>query len=133
MDYSYTATTDAIEVAVEPCYLPEKSDADEPRHVWAYFIRITNHSSQTVKLLMRHWHITDATGLTNAIAGPGVVGEQPIIPPGNCYEYNSFTELPTDNGFMSGRYELVTAEGADLMVEIPTFSLDKPTDHVRLN
>ena len=89
----YEMTTQLIQVIVEPIYLEEQSEPDENRFVWAYHIRIENHSSQTIQLLNRHWRITDALGRTQEVRGPGVVGEQPVLEPGETFEYSSGTPL----------------------------------------
>src|SRR5690606_24850920 len=94
--------------------------------VWAYNVRISNNSSESVQLLSRHWRITDALGRTQEVRGPGVVGEQPHIAPGRSFEYASGAPLPTPSGMMVGSYELQTDDGRRFEVAIPAFSLDSP-------
>lgn len=122
----YRARTRDIEVAVEPYYLEEQSCPEDSRYVWGYHIVIENHSSTTVTLTHRYWHITDQSGLVDEVEGPGVVGEQPRLTPGDTYEYSSGCPLDTPSGVMFGHYRMETDEGEVFNVEIPAFSLDAP-------
>jgi len=122
----YRALTHDIEVEVEPQYLEEESDPDSSRYFWAYTISISNHGEGVVQLLERYWHITDADGRVEEVAGPGVVGEQPVLSPGDSFEYTSGCPLSTPSGIMLGRYRMVTEEGDPFDVDIPPFSLDMP-------
>ena len=123
---SYETMTRGIRVSVVPHYLEDQSDPEEPRYVWAYTVRIDNESSDIVQLKTRHWRITDATGFTDEVAGDGVVGEQPVIRPGEGFEYTSGAPLPTPSGLMVGRYGMATEAGETFEVDIPAFSLDSP-------
>lgn len=122
----YRARTRDIEVVVEPYYLEEQSDPDESRYVWGYRIVIENHSPIAVRLIHRYWHITDQNGLVDEVDGPGVVGEQPRLQPGETYEYSSGCPLDTPSGMMFGHYNMETDEGETFEVAIPAFSLDSP-------
>jgi ApaG protein len=122
----YRAMTRDIEVMVEPFYLDEQSDPDDGRYVWGYRVVIVNHSDVTVRLLTRYWHITDQNGLVDEITGPGVVGEQPVLGPGDSYEYSSGCPLETPSGLMYGHYAMEGERGEIFDVEIPAFSLDLP-------
>ena len=122
----YRARTRDIEVSVEPFYLEEQSSVEDSRYVWAYHIVIENHSSVTVQLVHRYWHITDQNGLVDEVDGPGVVGDQPRINPGDAYEYSSGCPLDTPSGVMFGHYDMQTDEGEIFQVAIPAFSLDSP-------
>lgn len=122
----YRARTRDIEVAVEPYYLEEQSSPDDGRYVWGYNIVIENHSSQTVKLVHRYWHITDENGVVDEVDGLGVVGEQPRLKPGESYEYSSGCPLDTPSGMMFGHYDMQTDDGEVFKVDIPAFSLDTP-------
>ena len=122
----YRARTKDIEVEVEPYYLEEQSDPDESRYVWGYRIVISNQSDLTVKLVHRYWHITDQNGLVDEVEGPGVVGEQPRLEPGDSFEYSSGCPLDTPSGMMFGHYQMETDEGETFRVDIPAFSLDSP-------
>jgi ApaG protein len=120
----YRAVTRNIEVTVVPRFLPERSVPDKGPYFWAYTIEIVNRGAQTVQLMTRYWHITDAQGRVQEVRGAGVVGEQPTIEPGGSYEYTSGVPLPTPSGFMTGRYGMVSREGERFDIEIPAFSLD---------
>lgn len=120
----YRATTRHIRVTVTPRYLEAESDARRPRHVWAYRIEIVNMGPETVCLRERHWEITDETGHREDVRGPGVVGEQPVLGPGERFEYTSACPLGTPSGLMVGRYAMVTEAGERFWVAIPAFSLD---------
>jgi ApaG protein len=122
----YSKTTQAIEVSVKPIYLDEQSAPDEGRFVWAYQVRIENKGDKRVQLLNRYWRITDALGRIHEVRGAGVVGEQPVLLPGEAFEYTSGTPLPTSSGFMVGTYEMVSDSGDRFEVDIPAFSLDCP-------
>lgn len=129
----YRALTHEIEITVEPFYLEEQSEPDENRFVWGYRIVITNRSGQTVQLRDRHWRITDALGQVDEVTGEGVVGEQPILAPGEQFEYSSGCPLDTSSGMMVGQYRMVRQDGESFMVDIPAFSLDVPGTARTLN
>ncbi len=120
------ATTRGITVTVEPHYVPEKSQPHLGRWLFIYNIRIENHGSETVQLLTRHWIITDAAGRIEEVRGAGVVGQQPILEPGESHEYSSFCPLPTPFGTMRGSYQMTTADGEPFDVEIASFTLSQP-------
>ena len=122
-----TAETNGFQVRVRPSYLPEQSDPDEHRFVWAYRVEIENRGEETAQLISRHWVITDATGRVEEVQGLGVVGEQPTIRPGETYAYASGCPLATPSGVMAGTYEMVSDAGAQFEIQIPPFSLDLPT------
>jgi ApaG protein len=122
----YRAVTRKIEVTVEPNFLPERSSAEQCKYFWSYTIVITNSSDETVQLRERYWIITDASGRQQHIRGEGVVGEQPVLAPGERFEYTSGVPLSTASGFMTGRYQMVSESGERFEIEVPTFSLDSP-------
>jgi ApaG protein len=122
----YQRTTRGISVSVQPNFLESQSDPDDRRFVWAYTVRIDNKSTDIVRLRTRYWRITDARGLTEEVIGEGVVGEQPVIRPGEGFEYTSGAPLGTPSGLMVGRYGMETAGGERFEVDIPAFSLDSP-------
>jgi ApaG protein len=130
---SYSETTRSITVTVEPTYLEDQSSPAEDRFVWAYHVRIENKGDDTVQLRRRHWRITDGHGRTQEVRGPGVVGEQPVLAPGQSFEYTSGTPLNTPSGIMVGSYEMETRQGESFEIAIPAFSLDSPHQSVRLN
>jgi ApaG protein len=120
----YQAVTRDIEVIVTPRFLPDRSSPDNGYFFWAYTIEITNRGAQPVQLKTRHWKITDAHGRLQEVRGVGVVGEQPVIKPGEAFEYTSGVPLPTPSGFMLGTYSMETPDGDNFDIEIPAFSLD---------
>lgn len=130
---SYEATTNAIVVEVTPMFLEDDSDPDENRFVWAYQVRIENQRADAVKLMRRFWQITDAHGLVHEVSGEGVVGEQPMIAPGDAYEYTSGAPLGTPSGIMQGNYTMVAPDGRTFDVRIPAFSLDSPYEARLMN
>jgi ApaG protein len=120
----YRAVTRNLEVTVEPHFMPDRSAPDRGQFFWAYTIEISNHGDETVQLKTRYWHITDATGRVQEVRGAGVVGEEPVLEPGQSFEYTSGVPLPTPSGFMAGRYGMITEKGETFEIEIPAFSLD---------
>lgn len=115
-----------MDVEVEPQYIPEQSEPDENRYVFAYTVTIRNIGSVPVKLLTRHWVITDANGHVREVHGQGVVGEQPYLRPGEGFRYTSGSQLETPIGSMSGNYELIADDGVRFEAEIPLFVLSAP-------
>jgi ApaG protein len=122
----YKQITNTIEVTVEPAFLADHSRPESGVYVWSYAVRVANRGSRPVQLLRRHWQITNAHGQTMEVKGEGVVGNQPVIQPGQVYSYSSFTNLGTPSGFMLGAYDMEAEGGETLRVEIPAFSLDSP-------
>ena len=129
----YRAVTRQIEVTVEPNFMPERSSAEKSRYFWSYAIVITNNGNETVQLQTRHWIITDASGRRHDVKGEGVVGEQPVLAPGERFEYTSGVPLSTASGFMTGRYQMVSETGEHFEIDVPTFSLDSPDSKRVLN
>jgi len=129
----YIKTTRHIKITVIPTYLAEQSDPIERHYVWAYTIKLENMGQETVQLINRYWHITDATGAVQEVRGPGVVGEQPMLKPGNTYQYTSGAALRTSSGIMTGHYEMTTQGSEHFTIDIPTFSLDSPDQVKRPN
>ncbi|MCM1002517.1 Co2+/Mg2+ efflux protein ApaG [Wolbachia pipientis] len=127
MALEYTLTTNSVEVTVLPVYIEEQSIPYENCYVWVYNVKIKNKSSSTIQLLSRHWQIIDYKGKVNEIAGAGVIGEQPVIKPGEVFRYTSGTYLNAPSGIMQGRYEFLNEESTKVFeVMIPPFSLDSP-------
>lgn len=129
----YRAITHNIEVTVEPFYLADRSEPEESHYVWAYRVTIANHGDGLVQLLSRYWQITDGTGKVEEVTGPGVVGEQPELNPGDSFQYTSGCPLPTPSGIMVGRYTMRDASGRTFDIDIPAFSLDLPDEARSLN
>lgn len=129
----YTQTTKLVKITVFPIYLDGQSSPDENHYLWAYHVRIENLSSDTIQLKKRHWIITDAYGRRQEIKGVGVIGESPIIGPGEVFEYTSGTPLSTPSGIMVGQYEMEKLNGETFLVDVPAFSLDSPYQPILLN
>jgi ApaG protein len=122
----YSALTRDIQVTVLPEFVAERSDPDEGQFFWAYTIEIANLGRSTVQLVSRHWRITDGNGHREEVKGSGVVGEQPVLNPGDTYRYTSGCPLTTPSGIMGGTYRMVDENGGSFDIEIPSFSLDSP-------
>ena len=122
-----------VKILVEPTYLEDHSDPAENSYLWAYTVKIKNNSTDTIKLVSRHWKIFDSNGSFREVKGKGVVGEQPIIQPGDEFEYTSGTPLKTSSGLMHGGYQMEDFNGKSFEVSIPPFSLDVPNNNKKLN
>ena len=109
-----------------PRFLADRSSPENGYFFWAYTIELTNRGRETVQLKTRHWRITDAHGRLQEVRGAGVVGEEPVLKPGENFEYTSGVPLPTPSGFMTGSYGMVTDGGEHFDIDIPAFSLDTP-------
>ncbi len=120
------AVTNGIRVEVESRYHPERSAPFQEHWFFSYTIRVTNLGDKTVQLISRHWIITDETGHIEEVKGEGVVGEQPVLEPGEAFQYTSFCQLKTPNGSMRGTYQMQTADGDHFDVEIASFGLREP-------
>ncbi len=129
----YEHTTRHIHIVVRPQFLEHQSEPDEGKYVWAYTITVENLSDETVKLLTRHWIITDGLGRNQEVRGEGVIGEQPLLRPGDRFEYTSGCPLSTPSGVMSGSYGMVNGRAEHFDVVIPAFSLDSPYDRHSVN
>ncbi|MDR3505985.1 MAG: Co2+/Mg2+ efflux protein ApaG [Acidocella sp.] len=130
----FTATTHDITVEVQVFHLADQSRPDSGEFLWAYHITITNNGRFAVQLLRRSWRITDAHGRLQTVHGEGVVGEQPLMQPGEKFEYTSGVPLSTPSGFMVGQYHMqAIPSGAQFDIEIPAFSLDSPYQNTRLH
>jgi ApaG protein len=130
---AYKAVTRGIAVSVEPTYLEADSSPSNSQYLWAYRVIIENQGRDTVQLLNRHWMITNARGELTEVKGPGVIGKQPFLKPGESHAYTSGTPLNTPSGMMGGSYEMESDSGERFNVEIPTFSLDSPDQSVLLH
>ena len=125
-DHKFQRTTREIKVTVRPAFLEDQSAPDSNHFFWAYTVLIENISANTVQLRARYWRIIDANGRTIEVKGAGVVGQQPILRPGESFEYKSGTPLETPSGMMLGAYQMQTADGEAFQVDIPVFPLDSP-------
>ncbi|MDE0879238.1 MAG: Co2+/Mg2+ efflux protein ApaG [Sphingomonas bacterium] len=124
--FPYAETTGGVTVRVSVSYLAEQSEPGRGRWFWAYHIRIENDGASAVRLLSRRWIITDGRGARHTVEGEGVVGEQPMIEPGDSYDYVSGCPLATPTGAMQGSYRMVGADGDGFDVAIPRFDLRAP-------
>lgn len=129
----YSEITRGISVTVLPIYLEDQSTPEASHFVWAYHVRIENQGTETVQLVSRHWQITDSSGRLQEVRGEGVVGEQPVLRPGEAFEYTSGTPLPTPSGIMVGSYQMRTEDGDAFDIRIPAFSLDSPHGRPQLH
>ena len=122
----FKATTHDVSITVMPVYIDERSNPAASQYFWAYRVAIENNSDQTLQLLTRYWHITDSNGHVEEVSGDGVIGEQPIMKPGENFSYTSGCPLQTPSGIMVGYYMMQNEIGKMLKVEIPAFPLDLP-------
>jgi len=129
----YTKTTKKISITVSPYFLEDQSDPDDQHFVWAYQVTINNLSKNVVQLKNRYWKIIDSNGTKQEVKGEGVIGEQPVLNPGEKFEYTSGTPLTTPSGFMEGSYEMEIKNGSIFKALIPQFSLDSPFTSNKLN
>ena len=121
---AYSETTHGVTVNIQPVYLEHQSEPSMGQYFWAYHVRIENHRDNSTQLLTRHWRIVDARGRIHDVIGDGVIGEKPILKPGDTFEYTSGTPLSTPSGFMSGSFRMISEEGEQFDVAVPAFSLD---------
>lgn len=122
------AVTEGIQVEVSSHYVAERSNPARDLYFFAYRIKITNEGSEPAQLISRHWIITDGEGRVEEVQGPGVVGKQPRLAPGESFEYTSFCPLHTPRGTMRGSYTMVSDAGESFEAEIAPFSLEMPLE-----
>lgn len=125
-DFSSEAVTRGIRVRVDPQYDPRRSKPSAGHWFFLYTVTIENLADETIQLLTRHWIITDGSGEVEEVRGPGVVGEQPVLAPGESFQYTSGCPLTTDVGKMEGSYQMITTSGEPFDVEIAPFTLAAP-------
>jgi ApaG protein len=125
------AVTEGIRVEVESEFLPQRSAPAEGAWFFAYTVRISNEGSRTAQLVSRHWVITDGRGRVEEVRGPGVVGEQPVLAPGESFEYTSGCPLRTAHGIMHGSYQMVREDGTRFDAQIAPFALEAPGSEPR--
>lgn len=124
--FQHAALTHGVTVRVAVNFMPDQSRTEARRWFWVYHIRIENHRDDIIRLHTRHWRITDARGMVNLVDGEGVVGETPILSPGQTYDYVSGCELMTNTGSMEGFYTFADGNGMPFEVRIPFFPLAAP-------
>ena len=125
--------TRRIRVAVKPAYLDDQSDPEDDRYVWSYTVTIENRGVEWVQLLSRSWSIMDGAGRVQEHRGPGVVGAQPVIAPGESFQYTSGCPLETPSGTMRGHYQMRSASGESFEAEIPAFLLESPYERRQIH
>ncbi len=118
-----SAITKSVKVEVETEYIADRSDVERGYYFFAYHVTITNEGEEAVQLISRHWIITNANGMVEEVKGPGVIGEQPLIEPGDSYKYSSFCPLNTPVGTMHGTYQMVSDDGEEFDAIIAPFQL----------
>lgn len=129
----YIANTYDVEISVSPEFIDSQISAVGSLYVWIYHVKIINKSAFNLKLINRHWKIIDEKGDIQEVDGEGVVGEKPLIAPGNNFQYSSGVHLRNQSGIMTGHYQMQKDDGEIVDVNIPTFSLDIPTIKLRIN
>ena len=131
--FQYELETRRIRVSVRPSYLIDQSDPEDDRYVWSYTVTIENRGPEPVQLLSRYWNIIDGQGRIQEVRGAGVVGAQPVIAPGESFQYTSGCPLETASGTMSGRYQMMSASGESFEAEIPAFLLESPFERRQIH
>ena len=129
----YSKTTSGVTVTVKPYFLEDQSSPSDNHYVWAYKVNIDNRGNDILKLNQRTWIIIDGNGRVLQVQGEGVVGETPVIKPGETFEYTSGTPLKTTSGIMQGYYSMKGSSGTNLKIDIPTFSLDSPYEQKKIH
>lgn len=129
----YSRITRDIEITVLPEFAPDRSDEARGQFFWLYTVEIANQGQTSIQVTHRHWKITDANGRLEEVQGKGVVGEQPVLQPGEVFRYTSGCPLPTSSGLMVGTYRIVDEGGDVFEAEVPMFSLDQPSTARVLN
>jgi len=129
----YERTTRSIKVRVTPSFLADQSEPEESKFLWSYTITIENQGAETVQLVARYWQITDEIGHIQEVRGPGVVGAQPVLEPGQSFEYTSGCPLNTASGAMHGRYLMRASSGDTFEVDIPIFLLESPHERRQIH
>jgi ApaG protein len=132
-EFVYSASTNSILVSARPVFIEDESLPHENHFVWLYHITIENKGNGIVQLQNRYWHITDSSGLVQEVRGAGVIGKQPVIRPGEIFEYTSGVNLRTPSGIMMGTYEFSDENGRLFEAAIPAFSLDSSLQLSRPN
>jgi ApaG protein len=131
--HRYEELTRDIRVAVEPDFLDDQSEPEEGRYLWSYRVTIENKGGESVQLLSRYWKIMDSRGKVKEVRGPGVIGEQPMIAPGQAFEYTSGAPLETPSGLMTGSYRMRAASGESFDIGIPMFALESPYEERKVH
>ena len=129
----YEQTTRNVVVRVEPDFLADQSSPADDRYIWAYTVEIENQGSEDLQVMERFWRIADRDGQVQEVRGDGVVGEKPVLKPGETFRYTSGAPLSAPSGIMLGTYQVENTHGERFDVNIPAFSLDSPFDQRSIN
>ena len=129
----YEQMTRDVVVRVEPDFLDDRSSPADDRYIWAYTVEIENRGDEELQVLERFWKITDRNGQVQEVRGDGVVGEKPVLKPGEVFRYTSGAPLSAPSGIMVGSYQVETGGGERFNVGIPAFSLDSPFEQRSIN
>jgi ApaG protein len=129
----YEQTTRNVTVRVEPDFLDDQSSPADDRYIWAYTVEIENQGNEDLQVMERFWKIADRDGQVQEVRGDGVVGEKPVLKPGETFRYTSGAPLSAPSGVMLGSYQVETTKGERFDVDIPAFSLDSPFDQRSIN
>lgn len=129
----YEQTTRNVVVRVEPDFLADQSSPADDRYIWAYTVEIENKSGEDLQVMQRFWRIADRDGQVQEVRGDGVVGEKPVLKPGETFTYTSGAPLSAPSGVMLGTYQVENKQGERFDVDIPAFSLDSPFDQRTIN
>ena len=124
----YEAVTDGVRIRVRARFLHDESEPGRGKFMWSYTVDVENESDRTWTIVRRHWRIVDSAGRRQDVDGDGVIGQTPTLGPGERFSYTSGAPLSAPSGMMSGTYDLVDEDGAQLVATIPVFSLDSPYD-----
>jgi len=130
---SYEQTTGDIMIRVTPKFMEVDSDILGSKYLWSYTVEIFNGGRDAIQVMHRSWQITDGIGRCQEVRGPGIIGKQPVIEPGDHFSYTSGVPLNTPSGIMGGTYEVRDDNGIVYDVTIPSFSLDSPHDRARVH
>ena len=129
----YEQTTRNVVVRVEPDFLADQSSPADDRYIWAYTVEIENKGSEDLQVMERFWRIADRDGQVQEVRGDGVVGEKPVLKPGETFRYTSGAPLSAPSGVMLGTYQVENKQGERFDIDIPAFSLDSPFDQRSIN
>jgi len=129
----YEQNTRNVIVRVEPDFLDDQSSPADDRYIWAYTVEIENQTSEDLQVMERFWKIADRDGQVQEVRGDGVVGEKPVLKPGETFRYTSGAPLSAPSGVMLGTYQVENKQGERFDVDIPAFSLDSPFDQRSIN
>lgn len=132
-NFTFESKSNDFLISIKPLFMPTHSSIEDLLFVWCYHVQIENFGNEAYKIINRHWKITDGNAKVCEVTGEGVGGEQPLLNPGDLYEYTSAVPLCTPSGFMQGYYIMEKEDGSHIELDTPTFSLDSPYAHLSIN